>query len=395
MNYLEGARSIFETGLEIRRTLHTQPEVGFDLPKTAELVEGRLDELGISHRRLGETYAVIGSLGDPSRGRTLLLRADMDALPISEEGESDFKSENDHGHLCGHDLHTTILLMALELLKEDEDLLEGQVAFLFQPGEETLNGGSKMVEAGLLDEFEPDGGLALHMDPNAQELSILVPEEEALTSALNFRITVTGKGAHGATPYKGVDPVFVASQILNAANGILAREIPSNKGASLSMGHFQSQAGAVNVVPNKVEIEGTARSLYPETADHLASRLPEVVHHIGQAFRAQTDFEVLADCPALVNSPDLASQVMAWSREALGGDYPVKTIGPLLASDDYAHLASRLPESCYFFVGCPKKDSQGQTYSLHHPQVLFDEEALVLGSATMATGVRKWLEDHK
>lgn len=395
MTYLDKARALYDEAVAFRRNLHQHPEVGFDLPETAKAVKEKLDEFGISYQSVGDSYGITGTFGDASKGKTLLLRADMDALAIQEKSQHDFVSTNDNGHLCGHDMHTTILLMVLKMLKEDEDQLEGQVKFLFQPAEETLNGGSLMLKEGILENPKPDAGFALHMWPNGDKVDIEIAREAVLASALNFRITVKGVGAHGAMPFNGIDPVFIASQIINAANGILARELPSNRGASLSMGKFEAPGGAVNVIPDTVIIEGTSRSLYPDSAKHVAERLPEIVEHIGKAFRAETEYEALANCPALINTPEEADSIKASAEKVLGDKYEVKNIGPYLASEDYAHIASQLDKTCYFFVGCPLPDDQGQVYPVHHPLVQFNEEALVIGSATMAQAAVDWLKANQ
>lgn len=395
MSYLERARAIFDDVVQVRRKIHQNPEVAFKLPETVKTVQAKLDEYGIAYNRLGDTYALVGTLGDPGKGKTILLRADMDALTMKEKSDHNFVSKNDNAHLCGHDMHTTVLLAALKLLKEDEDKLQGQIKFLFQPAEETLNGGKLMLENGILNDPVPDAGMALHMWPTAKEVGLLIPKKEVLASALNFKITVKGKGAHGAMPYSGIDPVFVGAQIVNNANGIIARELPSNKGASLSMGSFNSIGGAVNIIPDTVEILGTSRSLYSESARHMSERLPQVVDYTAKTFKAEADYEAMADVPALTNTESFSELVKAAAEEALGSEYPVEYVDANLASEDYAHIASQLPQSCYYFVGCPLPDAEGKIYPLHNPKVLFNEEAIILGSASMAAAAVKWLEENK
>lgn len=394
MSYLERARKIFKEIQQVRRKIHQNPEVGFDLPETVKIIKQKLDEHNIKYNHLGDTYAIVGTLGNPLKGKTLLLRADMDANPTKEETNLEFSSKNGSAHTCGHDIHATSLLATLIMLKEDEDKLNGQIKFLFQPAEETLNGGKAMLENGILENPKPDAGMALHMWPNGENLGILVAKKEALCSALNFKIEIEGKGSHGAMPFLGVDPVFIASQIINAANAILARELPSNKGASLSMGYILAPGGAVNVIPSKAILQGTARTLYDESAKHIEQRLPEIVNHIGQAFRAKTKFEVLANVPALKNTPDLSELVYESAKQALGNEYSVNYSNPELASEDYAHIASHLPETCYFFVSCPLKDNEGKVFPVHNPKVLFNEEALVIGPATLARAAINWLDKN-
>lgn len=204
MNYLKRARELFNDVVDVRRELHQHPEVGFELPNTVKTIKNKLDEFGIKYEMLNDTYAIVGTLGDPKRGKTILLRSDMDALAIEEKSVHECKSKNDNGHLCGHDMHATTLLLTLKMLKENEENLDGQIHFLFQPAEETLNGGKLMLDEGFLERFKVDAGLALHMWPNGEELGILISKGPALASALNFRITIKGIGTHGAMPFTGL-----------------------------------------------------------------------------------------------------------------------------------------------------------------------------------------------
>ncbi|VEU60840.1 Uncharacterized hydrolase YxeP [Mycoplasmopsis bovigenitalium] len=394
MSYLTRAKELFEEAKQIRRQIHANPEVGFELPNTAKLIEKILDKYNIKHQRLDDTYAIIGTLGDAKKGKTLLLRADMDALPTTEESGLDFASKNGAAHLCGHDLHTTCLLISLIILKENENKLKGQIKFLFQPAEETLNGGALMLKKGILNNPKPDAGLALHMWPNGEKLGILVQRKEALASALNFKIEIEGKGAHGAMPFNGVDPVFVASQIINATNGILARELPSNKGASLSMGFIEAPGGAINVVPSRAYLQGTARSLFAETTEHLRTRLPEVTEYIAKAFRANAKFEFVANVPALVNNENMADLVIESSQQSLNNEYNVDYYEPALASEDYAHIADELPESCYFLVSCPAFEDKSKNIGVHNPKTIFNEQALIIGPTAMVQSAINWLDKN-
>lgn len=395
MSYLLEAKKLFDEIKAVRRQIHMNPEVGFDLPETVKTITQKLDEYQITYQRLGDSYAIVGTLGDAKKGKTLLLRADMDALAIKEKSIHRYTSKNVNGHLCGHDMHASTLLLALKILKDHENELNGQIKFLFQPAEETLNGGKLMLELGVLDNPKVDAGMALHMWPSGEDLGIYIQKGPALSSALNFEITIKGVGSHGAMPYAGVDPVFCASQIINACNGILARELPSNKGASLSMGYVNAIGGSVNVIPDTVVLRGTSRSLYQESAQLMAKRLPEIVYHIGQAFRCETEFKVLANVPALVNTVEMAELVENSARKVLTDDYTVKIVEPILASEDYAHIADKLNETIYFFVSCPLADMNNKTYPVHHPLVQFNEEALIIGSSTLVQSAIDWLNQNK
>ncbi|MBZ4204238.1 M20 metallopeptidase family protein [Mycoplasma tauri] len=390
MTLLEHAKKLFEKLKKIRRQIHKSPESGFDLPNTTALIKSVLDEYNIKYEHLDDTYAIVGSLGDSKKGKTVLLRADMDAVNVNEESGLDFAAKNSKAHLCGHDIHTTSLIATLIMLKERESELNGEVRFLFQPAEETLNGGKLMLEKGLLD-TKIDAGLALHMWPNGEKMGIIVQKKQVLASALNFRIEIQGKGAHGAMPYNGIDPVIVASEIIGAFNIMVAHELPSNKSASVSIGNISTPGGNVNVIPSKVILEGTARSLFNESAKHVEKRLPEIASHIAKAYRASSNFEILASVPALVNTAEMSEMVFDSAQKILGSDYDVKYSEPELASEDYAHIASELPESCYFFVSCPLPNELNQIYPVHNPHVRFNEEALIIGPATLAQAAMDFL----
>ncbi|AIA29590.1 amidohydrolase [Mycoplasmopsis californica] len=383
MTLLEYAKSIFNEMKQIRRQIHQHPESGFVLPNTTALIKSVLDKYNISYQNLADTYAIVGSLGDSKKGKTVLLRADMDAVSVDEQSGLEFASTNGKAHLCGHDIHTTSLIATLIMLKAHEHELNGEVKFLFQPAEETLNGGKLMLEKGVLSS-KIDAGLALHMWPNGEKLGIIVQKSQVLASALNFRIEIEGKGAHGAMSFNGIDPVIVASQIISAFNIMVAHELPSNKSASVSVGLINTPGGGVNVIPPKVILEGTARSLFNESALHVQKRLPEIANYIAQAYRAKANFEVLANVPALVNTPEMSELVFNSAQSVLGNNYDLRYSEPELASEDYAYLASHLPQSCYFFVSCPLPNKSGQIYQVHNPQVLFNEEALIIGPATLA-----------
>lgn len=394
-NYIQRAKDFQDEAIDTRRHLHKNPEIGYDLPETYKFVKSQLDDLGIEFDTIDE-YGLVGTLGNPDKGKTILLRADMDALEIPEKSGLDFASEQEgKSHTCGHDMHTTILLGALRLLKEDEDELEGQVKFLFQPAEETLTGGQAMLDDGILENPRPDAGMALHMAPNAPGPAIgVINHRLAMSSANNFRIKVKGNGSHGAMPFNGVDPVYIASQIVVSTPELIARELPFDKGAAITMGKIHSD-GAVNVIPNEAIIEGTVRTLFEESREHIKERLPQMVEDIAKTYRGEVEFEFLSDCPALINNPEMTEEVTGYLEEAMGDDYPeVYKIPAQHASEDFAYIAAEIP-SVYYNVFASYPDDNDEVYPVHHPKVRFNEDVLPLGSGTIAHSARRWLENNK
>lgn len=388
MNYLDTAKSLHDEIIENRRYLHRNPEIGFDLPKTSAFVINKLEEYGyddITHLLEHGFYVEVGN-GD---GKTILLRADMDGLPIQEKSGVEFASETEgRSHTCGHDIHTATMLAVAKMLKENEAALEGKVRIEFQPAEELLIGSEKMVEAGLLDGV--DTALAAHVSPT-DDLGLYFNEGLSLASANNYRIKVKGVGAHGAMPYNGIDPVFVGAQIVNALQVIVSRELPFDKSATVSTGGFDSP-GSMNIIPDEVTLEGTVRSFHVESQEYIKKRLPEIVEGIAKTFRAEVEVDFLSDVPPLYNDKDLTREMRSYSENFLGDEYPVGDFDAVHASEDFAFVTHRVP-SVYFFTGTAHPDHPRKP--VHHPEVFFNEDGMAYTAATFAEMATQWLANNK
>lgn len=385
LSYLNEAKEILNELIEWRRYLHQNPEVGFDLPNTSKFVKDKLTEFGYEVEHLLE-HGLIAEVGQGDK--TILLRADMDGLPIQEESGLDFASNNDYSHTCGHDIHTTIMLGVAKLMKEHEDKLEGVVRFEFQPAEELLIGSEAMVEAGLLDGV--DVAMAAHVQPMAPA-SIMFKEGASLAAANNYRIKVKGVGAHGAMPHNGIDPVFIASEIISASQTLVAREISFAESAAITTGGFDSP-GSRNVIPSEVTIEGTLRTFSEKTRAYLKERLPELAEGIARAYRGETEFEFLSDVPVLENNPELTRSVRQYAEDVLEGEYDVTEFEPMQASEDFAVVSQKVPTT-YFFIGM---NPEGETpYPVHHPKVVFNEEMMAPAVAVFLTSAINWLKEKK
>lgn len=384
MSYLNEAKELLGELVEWRRYLHANPEVGFDLPNTSKFVKDKLIEFGYEPKNLLE-HGLIAEVGQGEK--TILLRADMDGLPIKEESGLDFASNNDYSHTCGHDIHTTIMLGVAKLMKQHEDQLEGVVRFEFQPAEELLIGSEAMVEAGLLEGV--DAALAAHVQPMAPA-SIMFKEGASLAAANNYSIKVKGVGAHGAMPHNGIDPVFIASEIISASQTLIAREISFAESAAITTGGFNSP-GSRNVIPNEVTIEGTLRTFSEKTRAYLKERLPELAEGIAKAYRGETEFEFLSDVPVLDNNPELTRKVRQYATDILENEYKVTDFEPMQASEDFAVVSQQVPTT-YFFIGMNPEGVE--PYPVHHPKVVFNEDMMAPAVAVFLNSAISWLKEN-
>lgn len=388
MDYLKSALSYQDKMVADRRHLHRNPEVGFELPKTVAYVKEQLKSYGYDNFTDLIDYGFYVEVGKGG-GKTILLRADMDALPIQEESGLEYSSEIDGcSHTCGHDIHTATVLGAARMLKENEDALEGTVRIEFQPAEETLTGSKAMVDAGLLDGV--DVALAGHVWPTGAP-GLMFNAGPSLTGANNFRMKVKGVGAHGAMPYNGVDPVYIGSQIINAIQVITTRELPFDQSATITAGGFDSP-GSINIIPSEVTIEGTVRTFNNESREYIKERLPEIAHAIAKAYRGEVEFEFLSDVPPLVNDEELTASVRKYVEELYGDQYEVRDYAPVHASEDFALVTQEVP-SVYFFTGTAHPDYEPKP--VHHPEVVFNEEAIGYTAAAFAEVATRWLADNK
>lgn len=394
MDYIKRAQELYEEMLENRRHIHQNPEIGFELPETSKFVKNKLKDYGIEAQNIGDSYGLTAIIGSDT-GKTILLRADMDALPIKEKSGLEFASDNSYSHACGHDIHTTILLAAAKMLKENEDQLKGQVKLFFQPAEELLIGGKVMLEKGILENPKVDAAAGLHVAPNVPVEGIAVVKEGPwMTFANNFRIKVIGEGSHGATPYLGVDPVYIASQIVVGVQSILTRELPFDETATLTMGKFIAD-GAINVIPDEVIIEGTVRGFSNDTKNYIKKRLPEIVQSIAKTYRGEAEFELLSDCPVLVNDKDFSGQAINYLEEISEGNFDIYEGTQVHASEDFAYVASEVP-SFFFNLLNPNPDAEeGELYPVHHPKVVFGEGMMPKGAAMLAHIATRWLEENQ
>ena len=387
-SYLTRAKELEADLVADRRCLHQIPEIASDLPQTIAFVKGRLDDMGIPWKEMGGGLSAV--IGDPARGRTILLRADMDALPVREESGEEFASRNGNMHACGHDLHTPMLLGAARMLKEQESQLPGAVKLMFQPDEEGSLGAEAMIRDGIMEAPHVDAAMALHVHPGLEVGQMLAIPGPSTASSDIFRITISGQGCHGATPHMGVDPISAAAHLLANLQVLAARENNCQKPMVLSIGSFHA-GYAPNVIPDQAVLEGTLRTYSPENRAFMRSRLEELVDLTARQFRAQGRLEYLAGNICCLNDPDTTREMISYMDPI--GIRPVE-MDRMMVSEDFSLVADLVP-AAFFWVGAGSREGKCHGGVLHNPTVCFDESLLPLGAASLAQCAHNWLENHQ
>lgn len=380
-----------------RRTLHRHPEVGFDLPQTKALVKQALTEMGYAPQDCGKA-GVIALAGGKKPGKTLLLRGDMDALPIQEQSGEEFSSKiPGRMHGCGHDMHTAMMLGAAKLLKAHEDEIEGTVKLEFQPAEEIFQGSPDMIANGLLEDPKVDAAVMFHVLAGMPlpAGTVLVPGGGiTMASCEQYHITVHGKGGHGSTPHACVDPITAAAHIHIALQEINSRELDPNAFGVLTTGCFKAGA-ASNVIPDTAEMFGTIRTTDPDnkTGELIRKRMTEIAQGVALAFRCTAEVEFSDYCPCMVVDKALAADALTYMTDLLGAGAMDMT--PLTGgkagggSEDFAFVSHEVPTVSMFISAGNAKD--GYLYGQHHPKVRFDDSILYEGSAAYSYFALRWL----
>ena len=394
---LQQARALEAQCVADRRHLHTNPEVGFELDGTLRDVRQRLDSMGLSPRNCGRC-GLVCTLGRP--GKTILLRSDMDALPIREETGLDYASDNGCMHACGHDMHTAMLLGAARLLKAREKELPGRVKLMFQPAEEVFQGAADMMADGLLENPRPDAAFMIHVMtglPIPVGTVIVSAPGVSAPAANMFEIRIQGKGCHGAMPHTGVDPVNVAAHTVLALQAINSRELSPSDNAALTIGMLQA-GDTANVIPDKAVLRGSLRAMDDESHGLIRQRLKEITELTAQTFRATAELEFTSGAPTLLNDKALSDLAVRSLRALLGPDKALLSsqlggsASKSSGSEDFANVSHTVP-SLMMALAAGTPDT-GCSYPAHHPKTCFDEDALPVGAAVYAQMALSFLADN-
>ncbi|HMB92314.1 MAG TPA: M20 family metallopeptidase [Rhodothermales bacterium] len=377
----------FDEIIRLRRTIHQNPELAFEEHETARLVAETLAPLDLDVQTGIAQTGIVATLHGKEPGPSLMLRADMDALPIHEANEFDFASQNaGKMHACGHDAHTSSLLGTAMILSNLRDEVRGTIRFLFQPSEERLPGGAKaMIEEGALAESEAgpavDTAFGQHVTPDLPVGTIGVRSGMYMASADELYITVTGEGGHAAGPHRlRSDAVLTASHLVVVLQTLISRHCPPDVPSVLSIGRFIAD-GATNVLPESVRLEGTFRAMNEEWRFRAHDLIRRIAEHTAAAFGAEIDLDLRIGYPALYNHPDPTVFVRNAAIEYVGEDHTID-LDPWFASEDFAYYLREVPGT-FYRLGTGNKD-KGSTHGLHTPRFTIDEEALRLGPGFMA-----------
>ena len=370
--------------IEWRRDFHRHPEVAFREQRTSAIIREFLQKIGIPVTPCAGTGLKAILEGLPG-GRTVALRADMDALPLKEEGDKEYISENPQAaHACAHDGHMAIIMGAAKVLAQRKKEFKGRVVFLFQPAEELPPGGAKtMVEEGALDGV--DAVFGLHLWQPLPTGSIGLVKGPMMAQADNFSIVVRGKGGHGSAPHLTVDPILVASHIVVNAQSVVSRSIDPLKPAVVSFGIVKGGT-AYNIIPGEVTLNGTVRSFESSIQSLAEKRLKEIAEETCRAFGATAEFSYEKGYPALVNHGAMVDFVVDVARKTLGEEC-VKSIDPIMGGEDFAYFLQKVPGAFLFFgMG------DGTKFPHHHPGFDIDEAALPKATLLMTSIVLHYLE---
>lgn len=377
--------------VEKRRTIHRHPELMYEEFETSKLVQNTLKDLKIPYKKDIAITGVVGTIGNGD-GPCIALRADMDALPIHEETDIDFKSEIDGKmHACGHDCHTAMLLGAARVLKENEDKINGTIKLIFQPAEEGGAGGKMMREQGVLLEPKVQQIFALHVAGTIPVGTLASKAGTLLAATSSIKIIVKGKGGHAAAPHHTNDPVVTGSKIVVELQTLVSRELsPLEPGViSITMANAGS---AFNVIPSTMELQGTIRSLTVEGVSKLQKRVKEVAQSIAEANRCEAEVSFPGnDYPPTINDAECWELGKSAATEILGEENLIEMPDPIMGGEDFAYYTEEIP-GCFSFLGVGNPDIDA-VYDVHHPMFKVDEEALSLGTAIHVNTALKALEN--
>lgn len=388
---LSQAEELFPYTRDLRRDFHRHPELGFQEHRTAEIIVRELSNLEDMVIQAGVAgTGVVGTLKGGKPGRVILLRFDMDALPVEENTGVDYSSENEGlMHACGHDGHLAIGLTTARLLHEGRENLSGTIKFVFQPAEEGFGGAVAMIKEGILSDPVPEIALALHLWNEKPLGWIGITDGPVMSASETFQVRITGKGGHGGKPHESIDPIVAAAGIINTLQSIVSREIPPLDSGVITVSSIHG-GEAHNVVPEQVTLSGTIRSFTEKTRDLLLKRFHEVVEQTAAAYLCRAKITIEDISPAVNNDPKIAAVL----RQTAGELFPQAVIDhgyQTMASEDMAFMMQEIP-GCYCLIGSANSE-RGLDAKHHQPEFNFDEQALTQGVALLVSAVHDLLKD--
>lgn len=373
--------------VELRRHLHQYPELGFQEILTSQFIAQKLSEWGINHQTNIAKTGILATITGKKPGKVLAIRCDIDALPIQEENEIEYRSKHDNiMHACGHDGHTAIALTTAYYLSRNNDF-SGTVKIIFQPAEEGPGGAKPMIEAGVLKNPDVDAIIGLHLWNNLPLGTVGVRTGALMAAAERFRCIIQGKGGHGAMPHQTVDSILVASHIITALHSIISRNINPIDSAVVTIGKFHA-GEAFNVIADQAEIGGTVRYFNPSLGELIPQRIEEIIAGICQSYGAKYEFDYYRFYPPVINHPEITELVRSAASDVIETPLGIVPECQTMAGEDMSLFLQEVP-GCYFFLGSANLNKD-LAYPHHHPRFNFDEFALGMGVEIFIRCVEKF-----
>jgi len=382
------AEALREQLVAWRRDFHMHPELGFQEHRSAGLIADRLRELGYQVQAGVATTGVVALLEGQQPGPVVMLRFDMDALPVTEVNEAKYVSQNPGVmHACGHDGHMAIGLGVATLMAQHQGEMVGTLKLVFQPGEEGMDGAKVMVKEGVLENPRPDVVLATHIWNEKPVGTVSASPGATMAAAEKWTCTVRGKGGHGALPHQTVDPIVATAQIVTALQSVVSRNVSPQETAVVTVGTVHG-GDAFNIIPTQVDLSGTIRTYSPQVREMVLRRVREVIEGVAAACGAEADLDIISLTPAVINDAGVVEMVRA-AAEAVVGAENVSSDVRTMGSEDAAFFMQEVP-GCYFFLGSANAE-RGLDAPHHNPRFDFDEDVLPLGVAVMMQSLAHYL----
>jgi amidohydrolase len=391
MTFFEDAISIKDETIALRRDIHRHPELGFEEVRTSKIVADRLESLGLEVTKGIAKTGVVGILEGAKKSPVLLLRFDMDALPILEDTDADYTSENPGVmHACGHDSHVAIGLSVAKLLGEKRYQLQGTIKFVFQPAEEGGGGAERMVEAGVLENPRPDYSMGVHVWNDKPVGWFGLTRGPAMAGAEIFFVNIRGKGAHAASPHQGIDPVIAVAHIITALQTVVSRNVPPLESAVVSVCKVESGT-AFNIIPQEANFSGTIRTFKPEVLRAVKDRFVKIVNEVASAFDCESEINIQRLTYPVINDSDLVD-TMTGVIKAMDNKFDIDHWHQTMGSEDFSFMMHDIP-GCFLMVGS-SNPGKGLDYGHHHPKFNIDEDCLPYAVAILAQGAVEILEKN-
>ena len=376
---------------KIRRDFHSHPEIGYHEVRTTSRIKEILEGIGIPVQNVpGMDTGLVGLIKGRPGGKTLALRADIDALPIRELNDVPYRSRAEGVmHACGHDAHTTIMLGVAKQVMESglQEKIKGNLKFIFQPAEEKISGAEKMIRGGVLKKPKVDRILACHMDPDLQVGQAAIFKGVSHAAADLFRMRIQGKGGHGAKPEDSIDPIVAGAHFVTAVQTIVSREISPMEPSVITVGSLQAGT-AGNIIPDEAVLEGTVRSLNQDVRGKIIARMAEMVSGLETTFNVRVKYEYINGVPPCMNDEAVSAFLLEVSSEVIGSDHFIG-LKPTMGGEDFALFSQRVPGSI-MRLGCANKE-RGLVHKLHSPHFDLDEHVLVIGVEIFTAAIRRYL----